>query len=74
MMSSAPCGTSPRGSRRIRAPLRSNSHTLYPNRRCGSVSASLALLPQWVCTACAKGGPSSAKPLATNAPVALTHR
>eukprot|EP00974_Lingulodinium_polyedra_P085805 8309154-Lingulodinium_polyedra.AAC.1 len=54
MMSKAPCGTSPRNSRRMRAPLRSSSHTLYPSRRCGNVSASLALLPQWACTDCAR--------------------
>eukprot|EP00974_Lingulodinium_polyedra_P107027 10360539-Lingulodinium_polyedra.AAC.1 len=29
------------------------------------------MLPQWVCTDCANVGSSSAKPLATRAPVAL---
>eukprot|EP00974_Lingulodinium_polyedra_P098426 9539763-Lingulodinium_polyedra.AAC.1 len=74
MMSSAPCSTSPRNSRRMRAPFRSSSHMLCTSRLCRSVNASLARLPRRARAACASVGSSSAKPLATSAPVASIRR
>eukprot|EP00974_Lingulodinium_polyedra_P066695 6456041-Lingulodinium_polyedra.AAC.1 len=58
----------------MRAPFRSSSHTFCPSRLCGSVNASLALLLQRASTACASVGSSSAKPMATSAPVASIRR